>query len=272
MTGRPAPRRRGRAGGPVAACRLTACLAAGLAACLAALPGAASACRLALVLALDVSSSVDAAEDRLQREGLAAALLAPEVRAAVFAAPDPVALYAFEWSGRFDQRRLLDWTVLAGPDDLDRAAAALAQTTRGRSDMPTATGFALGHAVRLFDRVPDCAFRTIDLAGDGITNEGFGPALAYRTFPFAGVTVNGLLVDDATAPDRAAIRAHYEEEVLHGPGAFLEIAQGYGDYARAMRRKLVRELSVPVFGRGPVPPTILASQAPGGKGVATGGD
>ncbi|MBO6855229.1 MAG: DUF1194 domain-containing protein, partial [Marivivens sp.] len=78
----------------------------------------ASACRLALVLALDVSSSVDAAEDRLQRNGLASALLAPEVQAAFFATPDPVALYAFEWSGRYDQSVLVSWQMIRTPGDL----------------------------------------------------------------------------------------------------------------------------------------------------------
>ncbi|MEL6103903.1 MAG: DUF1194 domain-containing protein, partial [Pseudomonadota bacterium] len=67
-------------------------------------------CRLALLLALDVSSSVDMVEDDLQRGGLAAALVAPEVRAAFLAGPDPVALAVFEWSGRYNQEIILDWT------------------------------------------------------------------------------------------------------------------------------------------------------------------
>ncbi|MGC9371561.1 MAG: DUF1194 domain-containing protein, partial [Paracoccaceae bacterium] len=81
-----------------------------------ALPGAAAAqgvCRLALLLALDVSSSVDAGEDRLQREGLAAALLSPAVTEALLETPDaPVALAAYEWSGRYQQKVLLDWQLI----------------------------------------------------------------------------------------------------------------------------------------------------------------
>ena len=72
-------------------------------------------CRLALILALDVSSSVDKVEDKLQRGGLAAALIAPEVITAFFASPDPVALAIYEWSGRYNQEILLDWTKIDTP-------------------------------------------------------------------------------------------------------------------------------------------------------------
>ena len=91
---------------------------------LAASPGAAE-CRLALLLGLDISSSVDAAEDALQRGGLAAALQAAEVQAAFFAAPTPVALAVFEWSGRYNQEVLLDWTPIATPAALSAAAAEI---------------------------------------------------------------------------------------------------------------------------------------------------
>ncbi|MEO0865387.1 MAG: DUF1194 domain-containing protein, partial [Pseudomonadota bacterium] len=79
--------------------------------------GPAAACRLALLLALDVSSSVDAREDQLQRGGLAAALVAPEVVAAFLASEDPVALAAFEWSGRYNQEILFDWILINSPAD-----------------------------------------------------------------------------------------------------------------------------------------------------------
>ena len=85
----------------------------------------ASACRLALVLALDVSSSVDATEDRLQRAGLAAALIDPDVLAAIVNDPTPVALAVFEWSGRFAQAEVLDWTLLNTPVDVIAAAEKL---------------------------------------------------------------------------------------------------------------------------------------------------
>ena len=216
------------------------------------LPQGAEACRLALVLALDVSSSVDAAEDRLQRGGLAAALRDPAVQAAFLAVPDPVALHVFEWSGRYDQVPLLPgWTLIESAADLAAAAAAIEASARSRTDMPTAMGHALGHAATMLANGPDCLFSTIDIAGDGENNEGFGPAEAYAAFPFEGVTVNGLVVNGADYEGEVGLVAFFRGEVIRGPGAFVEIAAGYEDYARAMRRKLLAELSVQVIGGVP---------------------
>ena len=219
-----------------------AALAAGL------LPAQAEACRLALILAVDVSSSVDASEDALQRGGLAAALVAPDVQAAFFASPSPVALAVFEWSGRYNQQDLLDWTLIETPADLAAAAEAIRTSTRSHDDFPTALGYALGHAaVRLRD-APDCAAQTVDMAGDGVTNDGFGPAEAYAAFPFDGVTVNGLVVNAADFEGEVQLIDFYRTEVLRGPLAFLEIANGFDDYAEAMERKLIRELSAMAIG------------------------
>ncbi len=205
-------------------------------------------CRLALALALDVSSSVDAAEDALQRHGLAAALIAPEVRRAVFSSPAPVALAAYEWSGRYNQVLLLDWRLLRTPDDLLAAAEVLGRSTRSTDAYPTAMGYALGFGGTLLARAPDCLFRTLDMAGDGGNNEGFAPAAAYREFPFAGVTVNGLAVSDAAPDARAVLLDYYRDNVLHGPGAFLQEARGFDDFQAAMTRKLERELEVRTIG------------------------
>ena len=208
----------------------------------------AQACRLALVLAMDVSSSVNPEEDRLQRTGLAAALLDRDVQAAFFASGNPVALHAFEWSGRYDQTLLLPgWTLIETPDDLARAAAAIAGSVRTRSDMPTAMGHALGFASILLQERPDCFFHTIDVAGDGENNEGFSPALAYGAFPFDDVTVNALVVSTTEEPP-ARLVAWFDQNVLRGPGAFLEVARGFGEYEAAMKRKLLRELAVQVLG------------------------
>ncbi|MEX0312265.1 MAG: DUF1194 domain-containing protein [Tateyamaria sp.] len=217
-------------------------LAAGLAA------SPAAACRLALLLALDVSSSVDAAEDQLQRGGLVSALTAPEVRAAFFASDDPVALAVYEWSGRYNQEIILDWTVIDGPAALLNAAETVAGSVRSHNEFPTAMGYALGFGAELLERAPQCLYRTIDMAGDGQNNEGFGPQLAYREFAFDGVTVNGLVVNAAEFTSETMLIEFYETEVLRGPGAFLEVAQGFEDYERAMRRKLERELTPPVIG------------------------
>lgn len=216
--------------------------------------GGAQACRLALVLALDVSSSVDAAEDRLQRGGVVAALTSPEVRAAFFASDRPVALTVFEWSGRYNQAILLDWLLIEGPADLLHAAEVVAGSTRSHDDFPTAVGYALGFAAGLLERAPVCEKETVDIAGDGQNNDGFGPAQAYNAFPFEGVTVNGLVINAADFEGETGLIAFYRDEVIRGPGAFIEIADGFEDYERAMRRKLERELRPPVFGlRGPDP-------------------
>ncbi len=213
-------------------------LAAALLALMAA--GPAAACRLALVLALDVSSSVDAREYDLQRIGLASALDAPEIRAAILrGGAGDVALAVYEWSGRFQQRLHLDWVLLRSEADITRAAAVLAGMERSTEDYPTALGSALGYGAQLMTRAPDCARRVIDVSGDGVNNEGFGPALAYRHFPFQGITVNGLVI---LGHDPEVLQ-HYRTEVLRGPGAFLEVAQGFEDFERAMARKLYREIS-----------------------------
>ncbi len=210
-------------------------------------------CRLALLLALDVSSSVDAAEDRLQRGGVVSALIAPEVVEAFFAVDQPVALAVYEWSGRYQQDLLLDWTMIDSKQALVAAAETVAATTRRHSDYPTAMGYALGHGARLFESAPRCAQKTLDMAGDGQNNEGFGPQSAYRAFPFEDVTVNGLVINAADFEGELGLIAFYKAEVLHGPGAFLEVANGFEDYERALRRKLVRELMPAVIGEATVP-------------------
>jgi hypothetical protein len=208
----------------------------------------ANACRLALVLALDVSSSVDVIEDRLQRNGLASALLAPEVQAAFFATPDPVALYAFEWSGRYDQSVLVSWQMIRTPADLVSVAETLVASTRSRSDMPTALGHALGHAAVALTEAPACLFQTIDVAGDGFNNEGFGPSEAYAHFPFDEVTVNALVIEDQGFAGRSELLEFFQNDVRRGPGSFVVSARGYSDYERAMRIKLERELRAIMIG------------------------
>lgn len=208
----------------------------------------ASECRLALLLAMDVSSSVDAAEDVLQRGGMVAALTAPEVQAAFFSTDQHVALAVYEWSGRYNQEILLDWLLIDNPSALLHAAETIASSTRSHNDFPTAMGYALGYGAGMLSRGPDCLYRTLDVAGDGQNNEGFTPAQAYAEFPFDGVTVNGLVINGADFEAETGLIAFYKGQVIRGPGAFVEIAQGFEDYERAMRRKLERELTPPVIG------------------------
>ena len=215
--------------------------------------GAADACRLALVLAMDVSNSVDADEDQLQRQGLAQALTAPDVSDAFFASDQPVALAVFEWSGHHHQRMMQDWVLIDSPETLQQVSTNIATKPRFYYEFPTAIGFALGYSAGLFETAPFCDAQTIDISGDGVNNDGFEPQDAFGAFNLDGVTVNGLVID---VPEDAPLRAgqidlatYYAQNVIRGPGAFIEIANGFEDVARAMELKLIRELQVMIIGQ-----------------------
>ncbi|TNC53023.1 DUF1194 domain-containing protein [Rubellimicrobium rubrum] len=222
-------------------------------------PVMAQDCRLALVLALDVSSSVDAVEDRLQRDGLARALLAPEVIRA-FLTGEPVALFAFEWSSPSYQMDLTPgWQIIDTEEDLVRVAAALGigeevGESRQKPAGTTGLGTALVYAAGVLSSGPPCAAQTVDISGDGENNEGVRPEVLYRTPLFDDVTVNALIVDRLRIkhipPEEIDLVAWFDAHVLHGPGAFWIVAEDYEDYERAMKVKLLRELGMPIVGEG----------------------
>lgn len=217
-------------------------------------PAGAAECRLALLLGLDISSSVDAEEDALQRGGMVAALKAPDVVAAFFAIDMPVALGVFEWSGRYNQEVILDWTIIDTQSALEAAADRIADSRRSYNEFPTAMGEALTFAAQMLARAPRCLQQTIDIAGDGENNEGGGPRVAYRDPAFDGVTVNGLVVANAADfQTEERLTQFYADYVLRGPGSFMVVADGFEDYERAMREKLERELGVAVIGAQPAP-------------------
>ncbi len=201
-------------------------------------------CRLALLLGLDVSASVDREEYRLQIEGLAAALIEPSVVEAALSGTGPVVISIYEWSGRFQQDVLVDWTTIRSKADLVGIAERVINATRSHEDFPTALGYALGYAASQFERGPDCLFRTLDISGDGQNNDGFPPSAAYEHFPLDEVTVNGLAIGGASR----GIEDYYLAEVIRGPGAFVEYARNHEDFEEAMRRKLERELRVMILG------------------------
>nr|WP_217355459.1 DUF1194 domain-containing protein [Ruegeria sp. HKCCA4008] len=206
-------------------------------------PIKAETCRLALALAMDISVSVDEAEDVLQRQGLAAALIAPEVQEAFFSSPMPVALAVYEWSGRSTQHVILNWLLIEDVADLLFASVQISGSVRSDSGSATAMGHALAFGSTLISQAPQCLFQTIDLSGDGSNNDGYGPRIAYRHFAFQNVVVNGLVINAADFEGELFLIPFFENNVLHGPGAFLEVAQGFEDFERAMRKKLKRELS-----------------------------
>ena len=218
--------------------------------------GAAAAqepCRLALVLAMDISSSVDPLEDALQRGGLAQALRAPEVVEAILSQPDrPVALAMFEWSGRVQQDIVLPWVMLGDAATIGAVADRIALSRRSYAEFSTAIGHAIEYAHDLFRQGPACDARVLDISGDGVNNDGFGPTAAYDAFDFSQITVNALVIEvqeagtdhGITEGADTGLADYFRQIVIQGPGSFVEVAAGFEDFERAMRRKLLRELEV----------------------------
>ena len=195
-------------------------------------------CRQALALGLDVSGSVDAVEYRLQLDGLAAALLAPDVSAAILSDPmAPIRLSVYQWSGPDTATILLPWTEVASASDLSAIAARLTTVSTAPGDLTTSIGSALMAGKALLDQQPDCWRHTLDLSGDGENNTGPRP----QDIPEDDrMTVNGLVI--LGGEDDAGLLSYWKTYVIRGPEAFVEPAAGFDDYEAAMRRKLLREL------------------------------
>lgn len=201
-----------------------------------------AACRQALALGLDVSGSVDAAEYRLQMDGLAGALEDPEVMAALLAMPDaPVALAVFEWSGPEAQRLVAGWREIAGPAEVADLAALLRATRRAPMEPSTAIGAAKRFGAALLAQRPGCWRAVLDLSGDGESNTGPRP----QDVRPQGITINGLVVSGSGDADGiGALASYYRAYVIEGPEAFVETALGFESFEAAMVRKLKRELQV----------------------------
>lgn len=205
---------------------------------------AAADCRLALALAVDISRSIDSQDYIVQTEGLALALEDPEVRRAVLVPKGQVALAVYYWSGRGYQDLVQDWVMLDSPEALDSVIWTVRRTPRPAARLATAMGDALRYGAGLIADAPDCDRRVIDVAGDGRNNEGISVARTYEREDFTGITVNGLAVGE----HEADILDYYLNEVIRGPGAFVESAPTQADYPAAIRRKLLRELQGPMIG------------------------
>ncbi len=204
----------------------------------------ARSCDLALAFALDVSGSVDVYEHKLQREGLATALLDPDVVAAVSAQPGGVALMAYEWSDARQQTQIAAWRLVRDSTGLEAVAAEVLAAPRSASSA-TAIGPAVAFGALLIDYGTKCSRRVIDVSGDGKHNNGFRPHVAREMPVMQGVTVNALVIEGA----EPGVLDYYVTHVISGSGAFVEIASGYEDYAAAIRRKLLREIPTPVAKR-----------------------
>lgn len=227
--------------------------------CLCLLIGSAAhaqTCRQALVLALDVSGSVNATEYQQQVDGLAGALNAPDVRELILAGIDaPVMLAVYEWSSRNHQYVIQPWIRLDSAAALDSTIARIQAHQPVRAGLKTALGTSLTFAAGMLDQQAHCWQLTIDASGDGRNNIGPTPQQAFALDGFARVTVNALVVGDPIGTtlegdglSAQVLRQYFEDEVIRGPQSFAMIANGYGDYADAMRRKLTRELTLPMLG------------------------
>jgi hypothetical protein len=202
---------------------------------------------LALVLAVDVSASVDYGEYALMMGGLAAAFREADIHAAIGAGPRAaVAVAVLLWSE--GQEVAVPWMRLDGA----LACAALADSLDAAPRRPragaTALGEALVAALALLARCPAPAGRSvIDVSGDGPSNRGRPPGPVRDLGVAAGVTFNGL----AVLNEEPGLLVHYEAEVIGGDGAFVMPCADYADFSRAIGRKLLREL------RGPQPSALM---------------
>ena len=213
---------------------LSVCLAAMLAA------PAAKACETALVLAIDVSGSVDPEEYRLQMDGLAAALRDPTVRDALIAAEARVSV--MQWSGSSRQHVVAPWAATLNDDDIEALARTVETAPRAFRHFSTAIGEALRTAAALLGEIAGtCARQVVDVSGDGFSNEGVEAARMRDALIRGGVTVNGL----AIGGNDEDVLGYYGREVIRGPGAFVMSARNHADFRRAMEMKLIREISPP---------------------------
>jgi Ca-activated chloride channel family protein len=214
--------------------RIKARLLAGV---ISVLPLPVLACDLALVLAVDVSGSVDATEYRIQMDGLAAGLRDGVVSEALVRAQAQVTL--IQWSGRARQEVSIPWTATHTFGDVEALAQSIEAAPRPWRNYSTALGEALLLGLTQFSRGADCDKRVIDVSGDGYSNEGIEPAALKPRLKAAGVTVNAIAIEQS----EPELTAYFYEHVIRGEGAFVETARSFRDYPEKIRRKLVREVA-----------------------------
>jgi len=198
---------------------------------------------LALLLAVDCSTSIDSGDFRLQMDGLAAALRHPALAKAIAGGEHrQIAISVMLWSDRRTQHVVLSWTLLAGVASLEIAAQRIAVIER--RSQPGGTGLAAGidYAARMLETLPFTADRrSIDVSGDGQDNEGGSAAASRDQAVLRGITINGLPILSGSP----SLESYYHTEVIGGPGAFVEPAAGIMDFRETILRKLLREIGRP---------------------------
>lgn len=203
---------------------------------------------LQLVLAVDVSRSIDEVEAELQRRGYIEALTSDRVIDAVLSGEHRrIAICYTEWAGMHFQIVVLDWTVIDGAAAARRFADRLAEAPR-TSQSWTAVGAALIHAGQRFENSGFAAKRrVIDISGDGRTNDGPAAEIIRDRLVAQGLVVNGLPVmmnrTNFGRPPDLTLDKYYEENVIGGSGSFMIVAETFDHFGRAVRTKLVREIS-----------------------------
>ncbi|MSP75921.1 MAG: DUF1194 domain-containing protein [Rhodospirillaceae bacterium] len=203
---------------------------------------------LQLVLAVDVSRSIDEVEAELQRRGYIEALTNDHVIDAILSGEHRrIALCYTEWAGTHYQTVVIDWSVIDSAAGARRFADKLAEAPR-TSQSWTAVGAALVHAGQRFDTSGFTSKRrVIDVSGDGRTNDGPPAEIVRDRLVAMGIVINGLPVmmnrTNFGRPPDLTLDKYYEENVIGGSGSFIIVADNFDHFSRAVRTKLVREIS-----------------------------
>jgi hypothetical protein len=205
---------------------------------------------LELVLAADTSSSIDQREAVLQRRGVAEAFRSPALVNAIRSGSlGKIAVAYLDWSGEFNNRIVVNWQVISDAASAERFAATLL-----KSGLTYGNGTSIGGAIAMAYGMIETndlqgARRTIDISGDGPNNFGRPVSEVRDEIVAKGITINGLPIatDDVGNGDWGEyypdIIAYYKNCVIGGRGSFFLPAKGFQDFAAAVRRKLVLEIS-----------------------------
>jgi hypothetical protein len=201
-----------------------------------------------LVLAVDMSISIDDFEYDLLMKGIANAFRTPEI-VNLIGQQDGVAVTLFQWSSEVNEQYMIPWHLLKDPASVLSFAAKVENAERDPNGRLTGIGGAIEFGVRL---IAENAFEgrqlKIDVSGDGRSNTGVSPSVPRQEANDLGIVINGLpILNDITSSppdvDKRDLDTYYRGKVIYGPGAFVEIANDYDDFARAFLRKLLRELN-----------------------------
>lgn len=213
-----------------------------------------------LILAVDVSYSMDMDELAIQREGYAQAVTSSEFLQALKTGPNGrVAVTYFEWAASHDQKVIIPWRIIDGPESAGAVAEEILKTPLRRASRTSISG-AINFGMGLFADNPYRGLRrVIDISGDGPNNNGEPVTVARDAALAKGVVINGLpfMVKEpnSSTMDIANLDVYYEDCVIGGPGSFVVPIQGREKFKEAIRTKLVME----VAGRVPERPVIPAA-------------